>query len=109
MPEVPDDGYTMTYVIPALPGVFEETSITYRRTTSRQHYKLWDKFHELPPDARFDRQRDAMLSQIKSWSYPEPLGKEAFDNMECSLFEAMIAEVGRLSKRFTRQESPEKN
>ena len=104
-----DDVHSMKWMIPGIDGVFDAVDFTYRRMTPRRNTKLWDRFAELKPDDKFDRQRDVLIEHIVEWSLGIPIDKDAFETMEPMLFEAMIAEVGRLSARFKAKESPEKN
>ena len=95
-----DDGHTVTETLPEIPGVMKCMTITYRPLTARENTRLWDNFAKLSADAKFERQRDALVSHLISWDCDKPITTETFETIESPHFEALIAEVARLGGRF---------
>ena len=103
-----DDGYTATVTLSAIPGVSEAIDITYRPLTARENTRLWHNFANLSADAKFDKQRDAIVSHLTEWSLDKPISVATFETIEAPIFEALIAEIARLGERF-KPASAEKN
>ena len=95
-----DDGWTTTTTLPELSGICESITITYRPLTARESTRLWDNFAKLSADAKFDKQRDVIVSHLKTWSLDKPIENATFEMIEAPVFEALIAEVARLGGRF---------
>lgn len=100
MPAFIDDGQTVEATLPEIAGICDAITIKYRPLTARENTRLWDNFSKLSADAKFDKQRDAIVSHLKEWSLNKPISNETFETIEAPVFEALIAEVARLGGRF---------
>lgn len=74
-PFIPD-GYTLTAVIPGVPGRWPDVRIRYRPLSADEESEVWAKQRLMPAEPMTRWYADAFATKLLDWDVPGPDGKK---------------------------------